>query len=330
MPRKGIRLRALVVEDEGKWRSGLCDLFGHLPGLDVEVGVATNQSDAVRQLDRGRWDLLVLDILLGEGGDGRPVLEKAKENGACRGVIVVTGMHQKDEIDLVEGGRALRITLVDYLGRIFPSRSRCFLKESSLTLAENLATIRRELSVPDILRLCGLVNSFRKEGGYWVVTWDGSTGRFPHRVGLDHIQRLLRRQGEVLSLGEILPADPEDLAAVPYDPDAGVGIAGLAQIAAKYKQLQEELKSAEDRGDEDAASRIEGRLVALCATIEKPVRGEHPILKRARDRVSKAIKRAIRPMRPDLPALCSHLDSSLRLGKSLSYLPPEPTSWTFE
>lgn len=148
-------MKILIVEDEEEWRNGLESLFKASFGDSSEVRTASNATDAARLLDRGGWDLLVLDILLG-GTDGRSLVRRAAERWACRAVIVITGMQAGDpiETELPDGSRSV-VMLRDYVERYFPGRkSQCLTKNRKGTLAQNLEFHAPSLAPEEIARMC--------------------------------------------------------------------------------------------------------------------------------------------------------------------------------
>ena len=92
--------RILVVEDERDLALGLranLEIEGH------EVAVAPTGEEALRLLDAGRFDLVVLDLML-PGISGYEALETLRKSHATLPVIILSARAQ--EVDKVRGFRA--------------------------------------------------------------------------------------------------------------------------------------------------------------------------------------------------------------------------------
>jgi DNA-binding response OmpR family regulator len=101
--------RILVVDDDEQLRSLLLLV---LDGEGYTVLTASDAAGAVREVERGSVDLVVLDISLGPD-DGRMVLGKIREMGSLP-VILISG--KSDTADRVLG---LRLGADDYLTKPF-------------------------------------------------------------------------------------------------------------------------------------------------------------------------------------------------------------------
>lgn len=106
-PKPGSRI--LVVDDDEQLRSLLLLV---LEGEGYTVVAASDAAGAIRQVESGPVDLVVLDISLG-ADDGRMVLGKIREMGTLP-VILISG--KSDTADRVLG---LRLGADDYLAKPF-------------------------------------------------------------------------------------------------------------------------------------------------------------------------------------------------------------------
>jgi two-component system LytT family response regulator len=97
--------RILIVDDEAPARAALLEALAAGETDHVVVGEASDREEAVKQLDRLRPDVVLLDIHLGDG-TGFEVLERAAWKDAR--VIFITAY---DQYAL----RAFRVAATDYL-----------------------------------------------------------------------------------------------------------------------------------------------------------------------------------------------------------------------
>lgn len=86
-PRGGGSLRFLIADDEEKVRSMLCDMLKH-HGIAAEVAV--DGLDALRKIQKCRYDALILDLAMPEM-DGIKTLEALKTIDPALPIVVVTG-----------------------------------------------------------------------------------------------------------------------------------------------------------------------------------------------------------------------------------------------
>jgi tetratricopeptide (TPR) repeat protein len=196
---------------------------------------------------------------------------------------------------------------------------------------------------------------FRREGDYWTVAYAGQTAHLRDVKGLRYLACLLRRPGrevhvlELVREAEGLPTEP----ARGLLPDAAVE-SGLRrsrldeadrlfdpQAKAAYRrrlhELEEDLEEARSWGDPERAARAEKEMEALTEELLRGagLGGRNRALpspaERARVSVTKAIRKAIRTIAGQCPALGDHLAASVRTGRYCSYAPPgeAPPTWSF-
>src|SRR5262245_38457956 len=77
----------------------------------VRVQHCSSAADALERLERGRFDVLLVDYRLGDG-DGLSVLRRARAQGVTTPAVFLTG--QGDELLAVE---AMKAGAVDYLSK---------------------------------------------------------------------------------------------------------------------------------------------------------------------------------------------------------------------
>ena len=106
-------VRVLVVDDDPGMQRMVSD---YLMQNDIYVAVADGGPDMRRLLAAGRFNLVILDLRLGQE-DGLDLLRELR-NGSDLPVIITTG-HRRDEIDRVVG---LELGADDYITKPFSLR----------------------------------------------------------------------------------------------------------------------------------------------------------------------------------------------------------------
>jgi hypothetical protein len=196
---------------------------------------------------------------------------------------------------------------------------------------------------------------FRREGDYWTVAYGGETTRLRDVKGLRYLACLLRRPGrevhvlELVREAEGLPTEPArglfsdavvetglrrsrlDEADRLFDPRA------KAAYRRRLHELEEDLEEARSWGDPERAARAEQEMEALTQELLRGAglggrdRALPSPAERARVSVTKAIRKAVRTIARQCPALGDHLAASVRTGRYCSYAPPgeAPPTWSF-
>jgi CheY-like chemotaxis protein len=139
-------MRILVVDDESIWRTALCGLYERALGRgEHAVDSAATASEALRLLERERYDILSLDINLSKDAlrdsdgsfvhaSGMDVLDHAKAKGRIGAVIVVSGCTWDHELVGIFHDETRRIeirgNMPTILERLFPNRSHFCAKPS--------------------------------------------------------------------------------------------------------------------------------------------------------------------------------------------------------
>ena len=104
------KARLLVVEDEASIRSGLVDVFVY-HGYEVET--AADGNDGLRKALSGKFDLIVLDVML-PGIDGFEICNRIRQQDRQQPVIMLTA--KSSDEDIVQG---LTLGADDYVAKPF-------------------------------------------------------------------------------------------------------------------------------------------------------------------------------------------------------------------
>jgi hypothetical protein len=190
-------------------------------------------------------------------------------------------------------------------------------------------------------------HTFRREGEYWLVEFDGSSVRVRDTKGMHHLARLLSSPGRelhVLDLAGAAGPAPDAGAAAPGTdlPSEGLGDAGarLDPLAkAEYRRRVEELRAdiaeAESWNDPERAAQAREELEFLAQELSGAIglggrdRKAASSSERARLSVTRAIRSAMDRLRALDPALGAHLDATIRTGTYCVYTPDPraPVRW---
>lgn len=88
------RKKLLIVDDDPDFVAGIKAI---LDAADYETDVAYNPKDGFAALKARRYDLLLLDIMMGRGAEGVMVARKIRKDPALRDlpVLIITGIREQ-------------------------------------------------------------------------------------------------------------------------------------------------------------------------------------------------------------------------------------------
>lgn len=135
------KIQILIVEDEQAIREGLIDvLVYHGYGVDS----AANGPDGLKLAQSGKFDLVLLDIML-PGMDGYEICNRIREHDRNQPIIMLTAKTSDDEI--VEG---LKLGADDYVGKPFS------IQQLVLRIEAVLRRSKSGIELARIIRIGGL------------------------------------------------------------------------------------------------------------------------------------------------------------------------------
>jgi hypothetical protein len=204
----------------------------------------------------------------------------------------------------------------------------------------------------------GDANVFRRDGGYWIIVWNGTGVRLHDSRGVRYLAELLRQSGRPIHVADLIavtcrhpaPAGAEVYSRMSETQLASEGLrlglpgdAGTlldAKARDQYRQrlgsLRDELEEADRWNDplraralREEIERLTDQLSAaygLCGQL----RGSAGAIERMRKTVWKAINRGVLAKLQALhPTLWGHLTKSLKTGTFCIYNPDQKPNWTF-
>ncbi len=86
--------RLLIIDDDPDYVDGIQSI---LEKADYQVDVAYNPKDGFEALESGKYDLLLLDIMMGRGAEGVMVARKINKDPVLREipVLIITGVREQ-------------------------------------------------------------------------------------------------------------------------------------------------------------------------------------------------------------------------------------------
>lgn len=201
-----------------------------------------------------------------------------------------------------------------------------------------------------------LDNTFRKEGDFWTIVYEGKTIRLKDTKGLQYIGCLLHHAGQKFSALELILAIEKKIPVVgkqPYNDmtqeqleeeglrHSDLGNAGEILSKEDVKLLREqmagiekELNDAKALNDTVRAALLENDKQALRDQLFKAfgLRGRHrkavDVMERIRKNVSVNMHRALKKIKKEHHGLGRHLGEALKIGSILIYSPYPEIRWT--
>ena len=192
-------------------------------------------------------------------------------------------------------------------------------------------------------------STFRREGDYWTVAFDGHTAHVRDLRGMHHLARLLADPGREYHVLDLVAAefgrgaapDGTRAAGLPRSVlgDAGEMLDARAKDAYRRRlaEIDDDIEQARTIGDADRAAQAETERDFLVRELARAVglsgrdrRAASPS-ERARAGVTRAVRQAIARLGERLPALGEHLRRTIRTGTYCGYFPDPraPAGWTF-
>jgi AAA ATPase domain len=189
-------------------------------------------------------------------------------------------------------------------------------------------------------------HTFRREGDYWLVEFDGGIIRVRDAKGMAYLARLLANPGREVHVLDLAGQSGVSAVGARHNEDGlrseGLGDAGAVldpQAKAEYRlridELREEIAEAESWNDPERATQARGELEFLAREISGAVgiggrdRKAAAASERARLSVTRAIRSSVNNVRSVQPQLGAHLDATIRTGTYCVYAPDPrvPVHW---
>ncbi len=188
--------------------------------------------------------------------------------------------------------------------------------------------------------------TFRREGEYWSIVFDGDAFRLRDSKGLRHLSVLLAAPGREIHALELVSAvEGHAPVRTPFDAELRRGTGDTdrilderakAEYAHRLQELEAELAEAEEWHDPERASRLRQEIDFLASELGAAVglggrdRMTASNAERARVNVTRAIKATLERIAEHSPSLGRHLAATVRTGTFCAYEPDPrvPVTWS--
>ena len=188
--------------------------------------------------------------------------------------------------------------------------------------------------------------TFRREGEYWTIRFEGDPFRVRDTKGMRYLARLLAEAGRELHALDLAGADQTggngarpEAGEMGSDAFGDIGPVLDAEARAAYQgrlaELREERDGATAWNDQERAARADAEIDALTRQLAAAVglggreRLASSPAERARLSVTRAIRGALARIEEQSPDLGGHFNATIRTGTFCSYVPDprSPVRW---
>ena len=248
------------------------------------------------------------------------------------------------------GARAIGARVLYEHARMLLARGAAGDEARAASLLDDAARLCEELGMPGLLERIAACRagatqeapaaSFRREGEFWTIAYEGKTFRLRDVKGLRYLAFLLGSPGKEIHALELAQA-AEGLS----EPRGAHGRAAEPVLDAQAKEayrrrlqeLGEDLQEARDWRDPERIAGIEAEIDALTDELARAagLGGRDRELRFARGACAgqrhEGDQGGDQDDRAPQPRLGAHLTASIRTGRFCSYAPPgeAPPAWTF-
>jgi hypothetical protein len=202
----------------------------------------------------------------------------------------------------------------------------------------------------------GSTNTFRLEGDYWTILYEGQELRIKDAKGLRDLAFLLANPGKEIHVTDLIAAagtperdpragayermGPEQLAAIGLEVSSGersetaLDAPARSAYRARLAELKDDLAEAERCNDTGRATKARAELEFIAAELASAyglggrsrTPGADP-LERARKAIGFRIQESVSRIHRAHQVLGLHLRTSIKTATFCSYAPQEPTPW---
>jgi hypothetical protein len=210
-----------------------------------------------------------------------------------------------------------------------------------------MESVQKKTAPPGASARFAQENSFRREGEFWLVMFDGHTAHLRDQKGLHYLARLLAEPGREFHVVDlVIRAGAESgQASRAIEPDLRVpgGLDGAQLLDAHAKEsyrrrlveIEADIEDAREMGDAERAAQADTERDFIVRELARAVglggrnRRASSASERARVSVTQAVRQAMARIREYNLPLGEHLDRAIRTGTYCTYLPDPrvPASW---
>jgi tetratricopeptide (TPR) repeat protein len=184
-------------------------------------------------------------------------------------------------------------------------------------------------------------SSFRREGEFWSLIYEGDVVRVKDAKGLNDIAKLLAQPGREIAaldlgteVGALRRLAPEDALEAPGHAGELLDEQARAEYKERLSDLEADIAEADELGDSMRAERARTERDAIAHELASAyglggrARKAGDPAERARTTVTRRIRDAIARIEDVHPTLGRHLRIAIKTGTFCSYEPERPVGWT--
>jgi hypothetical protein len=181
-------------------------------------------------------------------------------------------------------------------------------------------------------------NVFRLEGEFWTIVYGGPTLRMKDSAGLRALAHLLGDPGREFHVLDLVIGEKDPSGGALGDAGPGLDSKAKEAYRRRLEDLREELREAEEFHDPGRASNARAEIESIGGELARAVglggrdRKLASTTERARWRITKTLRAAIRRIAADDASLAHHFDTCVRTGTFFCYHPDpnSPLRWQIE
>jgi CheY-like chemotaxis protein len=329
--------KILIVDDEPY---NVDILEQELAGLGYTTLSAASGQEALAKVAAENPDLILLDVMM-PGMDGFTVCRLLKERKETQLIPIVFMTALGEREDRLRG---IEVGGYDFFTKP-PDREVLLARIQNAVAMKHAVDQLKDETAPD--------NTFRLDGEYWTIAYQGTVARVKDVLGLRYVAYLLSapyRKIHVLDLVAVVEGAPEEApkgVLEGREREAGLRISRLGHAGeqldlkakADYKrrleELREELEDARECNDLGRAAKIQNEMEMLTQELRHAIglegrdRRAGDVAERARVNVKRAIDAALQRISSHHPALGDYLSGTINTGMYCSYTPDLdlPSPW---
>jgi tetratricopeptide (TPR) repeat protein len=191
------------------------------------------------------------------------------------------------------------------------------------------------------------VNSFRREGDYWSVVFDGRTVRVRDLKGMHYLARLLAHPGREFHALDLVADESGSVGQVERGQAAGLSHSTLGDAGEmldprakdayrrRLAEIEDDIEQARALGDSEREAQADTERDFLIRELSRALglggrdRRAASSSERARVGVTRALRKAMANIGEHDPLLGEHLDRAIRTGTSCAYVPDPRAATTW-
>jgi len=327
-----------LVDDHPLWRETLRKVLERQRFARV-VGEAGDGAEAVEQASSCHPEVVVMDIQLPRQNGVAATADLVARHPSIKVLVLASSVNRAQVLGALEAGAAGYLLKTASSEDVREAVRRVHSGELVFPAAVADVVLVELRHRPDPPPTVGdptvSSSSFRREGDYWTISFDGDVLRLRDTRGVRYLATLVHNPGREFHSIDLVTDGKEGR--LISDRGAGPALDTSAKRAytERLHDLQADLDEAEGWRDLERAARARAEMDALAHELHAAYgRDGRPrqigsATERARVNATVAIKATLKKMAEHLPSLAEHLSTTVRTGTYCSYTPDPraPIDW---